>query len=262
MARPCTDLEPRTTEAKPERLVLVDGNNLVHRLYHARPLELDLEGRHVNAINGWAQAIAQLRRQHQPDELVAVFDGPGRTWRHDLLPTYKSSRGPAPDELHAQWPGILAVSERLGVPWVRRPNTEADDVLAELALAAVGRGQEVLVVSNDKDLMQLVRGEGGAGSVRQVLADGRVVGPAQVLDKFGVGPELLADYLALVGDRQDDVPGIAGVGAKTAVRLLREFGGLEQLLAGVERVGERKLRCRLRGQAELARVCRRLVGLG
>lgn len=256
------ELRVARPKPKPLRVVLVDGNNLVHRLFHARPLEHDFEGRPVNAINGWGHALRKLREQHQPDELVAVFDGPGTTWRHELLPTYKASRSPTPEALRAQWAGVVAVCERFGVPWVRRPNLEADDVLAELALAATERGHEVLLVSSDKDLMQLLRGEGGAGSIRQVLADGRVVGPEHVVEKFGVGPELLADYLALVGDRQDDVPGVKGIGAKTAVALLREFGGLEQLLAGVERVGDRKVRCRLRAGAEAARLSRRLVGLG
>jgi DNA polymerase-1 len=248
-----------------DRLWLIDGNSVVHRLYHALPqTSAPATGDPLNAVAGWLRWLRTLRRHHEVRWIVPIFDGDGPGWRADLFPGYKSGRPEQPEDLAAQWPLVRELCDALRLQWVQLPGIEADDLIAAYTEAAVARGVEVFILSNDKDLMQLVRGdELGPGSVRQFARPRRdleLVGPAEVEDKFGVPPEILGDALALAGDRTDSIPGVPGIGVKTAARLLAEHGDLERLLDRWSLVPGRAAMT-IRDGAEAARLSRRLVGL-
>jgi DNA polymerase-1 len=182
----------------------------------------------LNAVVGWVRTLRWMYADGAR-YIVPVFDGEGPGWRHAAYETYKSNRKPHDPELVSQWPLVHELTRALRLPLICEPNTEADDLVAAYVEAAVARGLEVVVISNDKDLMQLVRGEGGPGSVRQ-LVDRELLGPWEVRAKFGVSPERLGDLLALMGDKTDSIPGVPGIGKQKAKQLLGD-GDLERLLA-------------------------------
>nr|WP_255216481.1 5'-3' exonuclease H3TH domain-containing protein [Pseudenhygromyxa sp. WMMC2535] len=244
---------------------MVDANNLVHRLFHASALAFapSDERTPINATVAWVRQFRALRQRYRPDVVLPVFDGPGPSWRHARFPGYKAEREAPPQALEDQWVWIHRATEALRLPLIREPGVEADDLIAAYTEAAVVQGFEVTVVSNDKDLMQLIRGPAqGSGSVRQldVFADRRV-GPEEVREKFGVGPERLVDLLALTGERGEGIPGVPGIGPKTAAKLLARFGDLEGVLSRAEIITQTKRREALLAHAEDARISRELVAL-
>src|SRR5690606_9695487 len=208
-----------------ERLYLIDGG-IVHRCYHAVPLEFAPANpeQPVNALLGFLRTRRKMRRRIEPKPqwFVPIFDGDGPGWREALHPGYKADREPQKPELRAQWEPIRALLDAMGVAYVQQPGVEADDMIASYVDVAVKRGLEVVIVSGDKDLLQLLRGDGGPGSVRCMSAFGELElrGPEYVVEKFGVRADQLADYLALAGDKVDGIPGAPGIGPKTAARLL------------------------------------------
>ncbi|NVB42024.1 DNA polymerase I [Pseudenhygromyxa sp. WMMC2535] len=246
-------------------LFLVDANNFLFRAYHALPMLTAPDGRPVNAVHGYVRMVQAVRKEFAPQYLLSVFDASGgKNWRKDLYAEYKANRPPPPEDLRPQIPLVREATDALAIPWVEHPRYEADDLIAAYAEAGAKAGLEVVIVSTDKDLMQLVRGDDDArdGSVR--LWDtmkNRRVGPVEVVDKFGVAPEKLGDLLALAGDSSDNVPGVAGIGPKTAASLLDEYGDLEGILASTDKIKQKKRRERLEEQADLARLSRELVAL-
>lgn len=205
-------------------LLLIDGNNVVHRLFHGRPMTTDAKGPN-NALRGWESTIRRLREEVEPDFAVAVFDGDGKNWRHELFPSYKAARKPTPDDLLVQWPRVYEECDRTGLRWVRRDGWEADDVIASYCQQALNVGCDVLIVSNDKDLLQLARDI--PVSVRRLTSEGQRQGPEYVMSKYGVDPERLVDILALAGDASDGIPGAPGVGLVKAQKFITEYGTLE-----------------------------------
>jgi len=248
-----------------ERLYLVDAHNLVHRVFHAgAPILAPGDGQTpVHAVIGWTRQMRALRVSHGCRFLLPIFDGPGPSWRHRELPTYKAKRKPQAPELASQWAPIAEVTRALGLAPVAVEGFEADDLLASYVEAARAAALEVVIVSNDSDLMQLVGGpEHGPGSVRQLDPfTGRRVGPAQVEAKFGVGPERLVDLLALTGDSADGIPGVPGIGPKIAAELLADYGDLDGVLDNAALVRQRKRSERLLAHRDDARFSRRLVAL-
>ena len=246
-------------------LFLIDANNFLFRAYHALPMLTTPDGRPVNAVHGYVRMVSALRKEFAPQYLLAVFDASGgENWRKVLYPEYKANRPPPAEDLRPQIPLVREATDALGIPWVEHPQYEADDLIAAYAQIGVDAGLEVVVVSSDKDLMQLVRGDDDerAGSVR--LWDtmkNRRVGPAEVEEKFGVAPGQLGDLLALSGDSTDNIPGVAGIGPKTAEGLLAEFGDLEGILANTAKIKQKKRRENLETNAEMARLSRKLVAL-
>lgn len=246
-------------------LFLIDANNFMFRAYHALPMLTAPDGTPVNAIHGYVRMVQAVRKEFAPQYLLAVFDAQGSTsWRRAIYPEYKANRPPPPEDLLPQIPLVREATAALSIPWLEDKALEADDLIAAYAEHGVTQGLEVVVVSSDKDLMQLVRGPDDvrAGSVR--LWDtmkNRRVGPEQVVEKFGVGPELLGDLLALAGDASDNIPGVPGIGPKTATGLLQQFGDLEGILANTAKIKQAKRRERLETHAEDARMSRKLVEL-
>ncbi len=237
-------------------LYLIDGHNVLYRTFYALPRLSAPDGTPTNAVLGTARIVLKILREEKPDAIAAVFDSREPTPRHALYPEYKANRLAMPEDLASQIPAVKDVIDALGVPRIEVPGVEADDVIGTLAAAGEKQGMNVVIVSSDKDLYQLV-------SERVRVRDGlkeRSVGEAEVRETFGVGPDQVVDLLALAGDPSDNVPGVPGIGEKTASELLRQFGTLENLLAHADELkGSR--RDKIVRNADLARLCRRLAAI-
>ncbi len=207
-------------------LCLIDANNLLYRAFYALPRLTAPDGTPTNAAFGFARVLLKILREDRPDAVAVVFDAPGPTARHALYPEYKANRLKVPEDLAAQIPLVKELVDALGVPRIEESGVEADDVIGTLSREAEASGMEVVIVSSDKDLYQLV-------SDRVRVRDGireRTVGSREVEETFGVPPSRIVDLLALAGDPSDNVPGVPGIGEKTAAGLIREFGSLEEVL--------------------------------
>ncbi len=239
------------------RLVLVDGSGYVFRAFFALPPMTRPDGTPVNAVFGFTNMLWKLLQEHPEDHVVVVFDAGRKSFRNDLYEAYKANREEAPPELVPQFPLVREAARAFGLPVVELEGFEADDVIASYVEAARGAGEEVLIVSSDKDLMQLV-GEGVSmwDPLKQKPIDREAV-----IERMGVPPEKVRDLLALTGDSSDNVPGVPGIGPKTAAQLLDEFGSLEALLAGLDRIKQPKRRETLAANADAARLSYSLVGL-
>ena len=235
-------------------LILVDGSSYLYRAFHALPPLTGPAGQPTGAVYGVVGMLRRLLAEHSPNEMVVVFDAPGKTFRDDLFPEYKAHRPPMPAELVSQVDPLHTLIRALGMPLLAVSGVEADDVIATLATAAEARGQEVIISTGDKDLAQLV-----TENITLVnTMNGQVLDPDGVCSKFGVSPAQIVDYLTLVGDSVDNVPGVEKVGPKTAARWLQAHGSLEQLLAASDtitgKVGEN-----LRAAADRLPLSRQLV---
>ncbi len=245
------------------RLIVLDALGLVYRAYYAlisRPLR-NSRGENTSAIFGFANMVLKLRRELRPDRWALAWDGPGPTFRHVLYPQYKATRPPMPDELASQLEPIEELARCLGLPLIEKPGMEADDVMATLARRGAAEGFEVILVTGDKDMLQVV------GDRVTVLApqargeDHLRMDPAAVAAKWGVGPEHIRDVLALMGDSSDNIPGVPGVGEKTAVELMRRFGSLEELYRQIAEVKKPALKQKLEVHRDLAFLSRDLATL-
>lgn len=234
---------------------LIDGSSYLYRAFHALPPLNNSRGIPTNAVLGFTGMLLKVLRERRPEYVGVAFDGPGPTVRHRTFADYKAQRPPMPEALAQQVPYVHRVVEALRVSRLLVEGEEADDILATLALQAGGLGVQAVIVTGDKDLLQLVT---DAITVYDPMRD-RWYDRAEVRGRYGVAPEVLADLFALTGDAIDNVPGIPGVGEKTARALLQEFGSLEALLAGLERVGRPRLREALTAHGERARRNRDLV---
>ena len=215
-----------------KQLVLVDGSSYLYRAFHAMPNLANSRGESTGAVYGIVNMLRRLMREYDTPYLAVVFDAPGKTFRDRLYSAYKANRPPMPDELRSQIDKVHAVIRALGLPLLSVPDVEADDVIGTLARAATAYGMETLIVSGDKDLAQLVDTK-----VRMCDSMKDVVYDAEGVEaKFGVPPERIVDFLALVGDTSDNIPGVPKVGPKTAVRWLKEYGSLDQLVAQADGV--------------------------
>jgi DNA polymerase I len=232
-------------------LVLVDGSSYLYRAFHALPPLTNSRDEPVGAVLGVVNMLLKLLAEHEPDHFAVVFDAKGKTFRDDLYVEYKANRPPMPDELGAQIAPLCEIIDALGLPMLQVPGVEADDVIGTLAHRASEAGMKTLVSTSDKDLAQLV--DEDVTLVNTMT--GTVLDPAGVMEKFGVPPERIVDWLALVGDTSDNIPGIPKCGPKTATKWLAEFGDLATLKERAGEVGGKigeSLRAHL-GQLELSR---------
>lgn len=232
-------------------LYLIDGSSYIYRAYFAIRHLSSPSGQPTNAIYGFVQMLLKLIKDCQPQQLAVVFDAGRITFRNDIYPDYKANRAAMPDDLRAQVGHIREVVRAFNIPALELMGFEADDIIGALAQEYSSRGRQVVVVTGDKDLMQIV-------SKQVTLLDtmkAKSSGIAEVLERFGVGPELVPDILGLAGDSSDNIPGVPGIGEKTAIKLLQEFGTLDALLeraAEVKGKNGEKLR-EFREQALLSR---------
>jgi DNA polymerase I len=217
--------------AKP--LVLVDGSSYLYRAFHALPELSTADGQPTGAVLGVLNMLYRLLDDYGPDRVAVVFDAPGKTFRDALYPEYKANRPPMPDELRAQIDPLLEAIDAMGLPLLRVPEVEADDVIGTLAKQAADAGLDTVISTSDKDMAQLVD--------EHVLLvntmDGTTLDAEGVKRKFGVAPAQIVDYLTLIGDTSDNVPGVPGVGPKTAAKWLAEHGDLDRLTAAADSIG-------------------------
>jgi len=213
-------------------LVLVDGSSYLYRAFHAMPSLTNSAGKPTGAVYGVTNMLRRLLREYDPHHIAVVFDAKGKTFRDTLYEEYKANRPSMPDALAAQIPPLHDIIRAMGLPLLIEEGVEADDVIGTLALQAVAQDMEVVVSTGDKDMAQLVNGH-----VRLVnTMTETVLDPEGVEERFGVPADRIVDYLALVGDKVDNIPGIEGVGPKTAVRWLQRYGSLEGVMAHAEEI--------------------------
>jgi DNA polymerase I len=241
----------------PEKLFLVDAHALLFQVFHAIPEMNSPGGLPTNAIFGFTRDMLFLRNELHPDFLVCVFDPPGGTFRDRIYPQYKANRGPMPDPMRMQMGMAYQVLEGMRIPALTKEDFEADDVLATVARAADERGMEVFICTSDKDCRQLLSDRIKLYNLRK-----HEVFDREALQKsWGIKPEQVVDFQMLVGDSVDNVPGVAGIGEKTAAKLLQEFGTIDQVLANVDRVPGAKKQESLRKAASTLPMTRQLVTL-
>ncbi len=246
--------------SKGDHVFLVDGSSYIFRAYHALPpLNRKSDGLQVNAVLGFCNMLWKLLRDmpedDRPTHLAIVFDKSEVTFRNKLYPDYKAHRPPAPDDLIPQFALIRDAVRAFDLPCLEQNGFEADDLIATYARLACERGANTTIVSSDKDLMQLVN---DCVTMYDTMKDRRI-GIPEVIEKFGVPPEKVVEVQALAGDSTDNVPGVPGIGVKTAAQLIVEYGDLEQLLARAGEIKQPKRREALVENAEKARISRQLV---
>jgi len=213
-------------------LILVDGSSYLYRAYHAFPPLTNSAGEPTGAMYGVLNMLRSLLLQYTPSHVAVVFDAKGKTFRDELFDQYKSHRPPMPDDLRAQIEPLHQMVKAMGLPLLVVSGVEADDVIGTLALEAEKAGHAVLISTGDKDMAQLVT----PGVTLINTMNNAILGPDEVVEKYGVPPELIIDFLALMGDSSDNIPGVPGVGEKTAQALLQGIGGLDALYADLDKI--------------------------
>ena len=253
MTRPA----PATATAA-RHIYLIDGSGFVFRAFHALPPLTRPDGTPVNAVLGFTNMLWKILRETDADHAAVIFDSARRTFRNDIFEDYKANRGETPEELIPQFPLVREATRAFNLAAIELDGFEADDLIAAYAQAARDQGGRVTIVSADKDLMQLVEAD------RVVMYDyfkNREIGPDQVRERFGVGPERVVDVQALAGDSTDNVPGVPGIGIKTAAQLINDYGDLDHLLDRAGEIRQPKRRQNLIEHADTARLSRTLVTL-
>lgn len=243
-------------------LYLVDGSGYIFRAYHRLPPLTNKHGEPVGAVYGYTtmlwKLVDELNKADGPTHMAVVLDKSEHTFRNELYDQYKAHRPPAPEDLVPQFPMIRDATRAFSLPCIEEAGWEADDLIASYTKAALAQGWSVTIVSSDKDLMQLMTDP----SVDMLdTMNNRRLGPENTIEKFGVGPDKLGEVLALMGDSVDNVPGVPGVGPKTAAKLILEHGDVEAVLAAAPAMKAGKLRDNLIAHADMARLSRQLVEL-
>ena len=213
-------------------LILVDGSSYLYRAYHAFPPLTNSAGEPTGAMYGVLNMLKSLLMQYQPSHVAVVFDAKGKTFRDELFENYKSHRPPMPDDLRAQIAPLHEMVKAMGLPLLAVSGVEADDVIGTLALEAEKQGRAVLISTGDKDMAQLV----APGITLINTMTNTVLGPEEVEQKYGVPPSLIIDFLAMMGDSSDNIPGVPGVGEKTAQALLQGLGGMQSIYDNLDKV--------------------------
>ena len=242
-------------------LYLVDGSGYIFRAYHQLPPLTNRHGQPVGAVYGYTTMLWKLAEElgqaEGPTHLAVILDKGSHTFRNDMYDQYKANRPPAPEDLVPQFPMIRDATRAFSLPCIEEEGFEADDIIASYTKAAVAAGWHVTIVSSDKDLMQLI--QPGVDMYDTMKNERR--GPDYVVGKFGVQPDRLGDVLALMGDSVDNVPGVPGIGPKTAAKLITEYGGLEAALEAAPSMKKSKMQENLIAHADMARLSRKLVAL-
>lgn len=244
-----------------KHLYLVDGSAYIFRAYYSLPPFTNPQGVPVGAVAGYSNMLWKLANDLHaadgPTHLAVVLDKSGTSFRNDIYDQYKANRPPAPEDLRPQFPLIRDATRAFSFPMIEEEGVEADDMIASYTVAAQALGWHVTIISSDKDLMQLV---GNGVDMFDTMKDKRI-NRDEVIEKFGVGPELVGDVLALMGDSSDNVPGVPGIGPKTATKLISEYGDLESVLAAAADMKPSKMRDNLIENVEMARLSKVLVTL-
>jgi DNA polymerase-1 len=244
-----------TEETKKPRLFLVDGSNYIYRAFYAIRELSNSKGFPTNAIYGFTTMLMKLCRDYDPDYIAVVFDSKGPTFRHEVYEEYKATRKAMPDNLIPQIPYIKDVVRGFSIPVIEEEGMEADDIIGTLVKTYSPEGIDTIIITGDKDLMQLVSDD-------VILVDTMkdvTYNAEGVKERFGVGPEKVVEILGLAGDTSDNIPGVPGVGEKTALKLIQEFGTIENVIQNVDRVKNARIRNNLKEYANQARLSRELA---
>ena len=243
---------------KPQHVFLIDGSGFIFRAYYGIKADMtNPAGTPVNAVFGFTKMVMKLIDDTNADHIAIMFDKARKTFRSDIYAEYKANRGAPPDDLIPQFDLVRDAAKALNVVALDMDGYEADDLIATYTRQAREQGADVTIVSSDKDLMQLV----GHGVVMMDAMKNKIIGPDEVMEKFGVGPDKVIDVQALAGDSSDNVPGVRGIGVKTAAQLINEYGDLDAVLARAEEIKQPKRRQSLIDEADEARLSRQLVTL-
>jgi DNA polymerase-1 len=238
-------------------LFLIDGSGFIFRAFHALPPLTRPDGTPVNAVLGFTNMLVKLITDMHVPNIAVIFDAARKNFRYDIYADYKANRSETPPELIPQFPLIREAVEAFNIPAIELEGFEADDLIATYAKLAHAKGRPVTIVSSDKDLMQLLR-----DGVRMFdPMKYKYMGDEEVMAKFGVTPDKVVDVQALAGDSTDNVPGVPGIGYKTAAQLINEYGDLETLLSRASEIKQQKRRESLIENIEMARISKRLVQL-
>ncbi len=240
-----------------KRLIVIDGYSLVFRAYHSMPALSRPDGTPVGAVYGFISMMLRLLSEIKATHIVMVFDAGGKTFRHEIYPQYKANRPPAPEDLIPQFPLMRFAAQALNIHILEQQGYEADDIIATLAERALANKEEVLIISSDKDLMQLINSH----TKMYDAVKAKIIGDKEVHEKFGVFPDKMLDLLSMVGDTADNVPGIPGIGPKTAALLLDEYGTLDNILANVTNIKQEKRRQSIDESREVVKLSKQLITL-
>jgi len=238
-------------------IFLIDGSGFIFRAYHALPPLTNPNGVPVNAVMGFTNMLVKLISDMEIQNIAVIFDAARKNFRYDIFPEYKANRSETPEDLIPQFPLIRKATEAFSIPSIEKEGYEADDIIASYVKLAEKTGQHITIVSSDKDLMQLL---GPNVSLFDPMKY-KYMGEPEVLEKFGVTPDKVVDVQALAGDSSDNIPGVPGIGLKTAAQLINEYGDLETLLARASEIKQNKRRESLIEFADKARISKQLVQL-
>ncbi len=242
---------------KNEPLYLIDGSSFIFRAFHALPPLTNPQGVPVNAVLGFANMLTKLLADHNAHSVAVIFDAARANFRNEIYDQYKANRGETPEDLIPQFPLIREAVQAFNLPCLELDGFEADDLIATYARLATEAGRKAIIVSSDKDLMQLVNDN----VIMFDAMKNKHIGYDEVVEKFGVAPERVIDVQSLAGDSVDNIPGVPGIGVKTAALLINEYGDLETLLERAGEIKQNKRRENLINHKQDALMSKKLVSL-
>lgn len=243
-----------------KKFIIIDGSSLMYRAFFALPLLTSSEGIYTNAIMGFSNMLGKILTDYRPDYIAVAFDKSRKTFRTDMYKEYKGQRAKTPDELKSQIPLLKEFMAALGIAFIEIDNYEADDIIGTLARKSADEGCDALIVTGDKDALQLIAPQIKVMLTKRGIMDMQVFDEEAFKEKYaGLEPHKLIDIKALMGDSSDNIPGVPGIGEKTALKLLTQFGDLENLLANIENVSGKKLKEKLEQNQDLARLSYKLA---
>ncbi|WP_339241025.1 DNA polymerase I [Paenibacillus sp. FSL R5-0517] len=241
-----------------DKFILIDGNSIIYRAFFAMPPLTNSKGLHTNAVYGFTTMLLRLLEEHKPTHVMVAFDAGKVTFRHEGYQEYKGGREKTPPELSEQFPLLKELLKGLGIAQFELAGFEADDIIGTLTKRADEAGRQVLVVSGDKDMLQLASEHVHIGLTRKGVTDIELYDPAQIKERYGLTPLQIIDLKGLMGDASDNIPGIPGVGEKTALKLLHQFGSVEDVLNGTSEL-KGKMKEKIEAHAEDARMSKQLA---
>lgn len=241
------------------KLVLIDGNSILYRAFFALPLLQNSKGVYTNAIYGFAQMLMKVLDEEKPTHILVAFDASKETFRHDTYKEYKGGRQKTPPELSEQIPYVQALLDAFQIPRYELDRYEADDIIGTLSKQAEELGWDVKIISGDKDLLQLVSDRVTVSLTKKGITDVDTYDPEALKEKYGLEPGQIIDMKSLMGDSSDNIPGVPGVGEKTAIKLLKQFGSLENIMNSLDEITGKKLKEKLEENRDLAFISKKLA---
>lgn len=241
-----------------EKLILIDGNSIIYRAFFAMPPLTNSKGLHTNAVYGFTNMLLRLIQEEKPSHILVAFDAGKETFRHEGYKDYKGGREKTPHELSEQFPLMRELLESFGIAWFELAGYEADDIIGTISKKGEESGRQVLIVSGDKDMLQVVSDNVKVALTRKGISEVEPYGPKEIEERYGLRPEQIIDLKGLMGDTSDNIPGVPGIGEKTALKLLHQYGSVEEVLAHTDEM-KGKMKENLVNHAEDARMSKKLA---